>query len=792
MAIDPGAFNDRLDYREDRIEAKRTEKAKAFAAYKDAKIKAGEVIDPYELDRVRLSMTAGDPYLSTYIPAGDALNEMTRRANEASSLSRSVMQKDLLDTSNLKREAVQTYIDNNSNKNLEILKKDLAKNFGPEVYAEYEPEVISMKTNARNKKIATYMTDPATMAARDETELEVLHGGRDMPYFEERLIAWQKTNRANIKADAATIGATVDKMPYQAVDLPGAKDSLAQQVGWSTYDEAPDEIKRSIDNMTSFRKSSGVMVDYKTRADQLTGVVVEQLAEIEKNRAASVDGTLEARFGYDPKFMFKKKGSTKTEIDPRIQEIFARLKTTSGFLPSEENLDMAAVIINQAWGENGKGFEAAVILEKILAHPDIESAADWTDFRKESLLNDEFGIPPGKHIPSYMAQEKAAIDTEIQDILDYMPNRPLEDSRREVGQLAFDIKALENGVMQAYSDPSIRATQTGWNLQSHLADIAEMKSFLQQAQNALAVKEANALEDQAKQAEAEAANPQADPNQPYENPTWGRYQPQPGDTRGNVLWQRGVVDPAQVIGGTARAVTGISAAELAGESINKGLKKAGEYLSQPYYAPPPTEPIEGTIEFTDERPVKVENQPLMIRGAVDEDQQNPFGNLMTKIKYLESNGDPKAQAKTSSALGLYQFTKGTWDNMVRKHGARYGITEADRGDPNAQHIMMQLLMKENAQYLLNATDKVPNEVDIYMAHFLGAPQAAKMINNIGTNQLAAHLFPDAAAANRSLFYKDGMPVTIEQLYETMSRKMTKVTKRVEQETYDYNDRGEPV
>ena len=37
------------------------------------------------------------------------------------------------------------------------------------------------------------------------------------------------------------------------------------------------------------------------------------------------------------------------------------------------------------------------------------------------------------------------------------------------------------------------------------------------------------------------------------------------------------------------------------------------------------------------------------------------------IIQAESSGDPNAPAKTSSALGLGQFLKGTWLDMMRRY-----------------------------------------------------------------------------------------------------------------------------
>src|SRR5579883_2443343 len=49
-----------------------------------------------------------------------------------------------------------------------------------------------------------------------------------------------------------------------------------------------------------------------------------------------------------------------------------------------------------------------------------------------------------------------------------------------------------------------------------------------------------------------------------------------------------------------------------------------------------------------------------------------FAYLMAQASQ-ESGFQADAKAKTSSATGLYQFIDSTWLDMVRLHGAQYGI-----------------------------------------------------------------------------------------------------------------------
>ena len=74
--------------------------------------------------------------------------------------------------------------------------------------------------------------------------------------------------------------------------------------------------------------------------------------------------------------------------------------------------------------------------------------------------------------------------------------------------------------------------------------------------------------------------------------------------------------------------------------------------------------LTGTVRSEAERTRAV--QLASARSGVD------FAYLMAKAS-AESGLDASAQAKTSTATGLFQFTEGTWLSMVREHGAKYGL-----------------------------------------------------------------------------------------------------------------------
>jgi hypothetical protein len=155
-----------------------------------------------------------------------------------------------------------------------------------------------------------------------------------------------------------------------------------------------------------------------------------------------------------------------------------------------------------------------------------------------------------------------------------------------------------------------------------------------------------------------------------------------------------------------------------------------------------------------------------------------FQYLLTTAK-MESDFNPTAGASTSSAHGLFQFIDQTWLTTVKEAGAQFGygnladmISKSSDGsysvsDPDARKAIMKLrddptvasamaaaFTQSNSFKLTGMIGRRPSDSELYMAHFMGVGGAAKLIGNAEDNgqASAARLFPNAAAANRSIFY----------------------------------------
>lgn len=170
-----------------------------------------------------------------------------------------------------------------------------------------------------------------------------------------------------------------------------------------------------------------------------------------------------------------------------------------------------------------------------------------------------------------------------------------------------------------------------------------------------------------------------------------------------------------------------------------------------------------------------------------------FDYLLAQAK-IESSLDPAARAQTSSAAGLYQFTGGTWLATLDRHGASHGLGWAGeaidggrvsdpavraqimslRYDPSASALMAAELASDNRAELQAALGRKPDAAELYLAHFLGAEGAKTFLGALTANpaQPAAALMPQAAGANRTIFFDGGAPRSLGGVMDLIRRKVS--------------------
>ena len=146
---------------------------------------------------------------------------------------------------------------------------------------------------------------------------------------------------------------------------------------------------------------------------------------------------------------------------------------------------------------------------------------------------------------------------------------------------------------------------------------------------------------------------------------------------------------------------------------------------------------------------------------------------------VESNFNADAQARTSSAKGLFQFIEQTWLGTLKEQGGALGYapyanaisrqpsgqyTVGDprmydrimelRADPNANALMAGAYTRANAGKLGERLGRQPTEGELYIAHFMGPQGAGRLIDMAQERPYtpAAAVFPGPARANPSVFY----------------------------------------
>jgi hypothetical protein len=196
--------------------------------------------------------------------------------------------------------------------------------------------------------------------------------------------------------------------------------------------------------------------------------------------------------------------------------------------------------------------------------------------------------------------------------------------------------------------------------------------------------------------------------------------------------------------------------------------------------------------------VNVNASPPQIAGAIRQAAATTgtsFEYLLTTAQ-IESRLNPAAQAPTSSAGGLYQFIDQTWLATVKNAGPSFGLGRYaqaivqgpdgrfDVPDPAARSAIMTLrnnpqvsavmagaFTRNNASQLAASLGRKPSEAELYVAHFLGAEGAAKLISAAGSHPRAdaAAMFPQAAASNRAIFYDaSGQPRSAAQVLSRLT------------------------
>ncbi len=163
----------------------------------------------------------------------------------------------------------------------------------------------------------------------------------------------------------------------------------------------------------------------------------------------------------------------------------------------------------------------------------------------------------------------------------------------------------------------------------------------------------------------------------------------------------------------------------------------------------------------------------------------------------ESGLKPGAQSSTSSASGLFQFVEQTWFSVVKEYGAKHGLASyanaieqgadgklradnsadrtailALRNDPQISALMAGEYAQQTKSAMQCSLGRDVCGGELYAAHFLGADAACKLIqlNGAEPGAAAANAFPQAASANKNVFYHaDGSAKSVREVYNWVTQ-----------------------
>lgn len=130
---------------------------------------------------------------------------------------------------------------------------------------------------------------------------------------------------------------------------------------------------------------------------------------------------------------------------------------------------------------------------------------------------------------------------------------------------------------------------------------------------------------------------------------------------------------------------------------------------------------------------QLEQLQMEINPVTPETRVTP--DTMDIIKKIESNGEWDAQNPNSSAAGLYQFTEGTWKDLMDRH-PELGLTEDGRvsADTTQQEIAMEFFTNENIARL--ERNGLEGSIEnVYAAHFLGGAGAVEVLSSDDSSKL---------------------------------------------------------
>ena len=172
--------------------------------------------------------------------------------------------------------------------------------------------------------------------------------------------------------------------------------------------------------------------------------------------------------------------------------------------------------------------------------------------------------------------------------------------------------------------------------------------------------------------------------------------------------------------------------------------------------------------------------------------------LLLAMAWKESRLDPLARNPQSSARGLMQFTRGTWLEVIRDYGPKYGlslhaarlVTDHRSGEISAQrprHLADILRLRDDPRLsalmaaerisrkqadLTQALGRTPTGADLYMIHLLGPVGAQRFLTELQrapSRSVTEAVGADSLQRNLGMFTArdSGRPLSLGHVYRSV-------------------------
>lgn len=190
---------------------------------------------------------------------------------------------------------------------------------------------------------------------------------------------------------------------------------------------------------------------------------------------------------------------------------------------------------------------------------------------------------------------------------------------------------------------------------------------------------------------------------------------------------------------------------------------------------------------------KLNNVETVVARAAGKAGVDP--KLLLAIAKKESQLDPSANSRKSSAQGLFQFTNATWMRMVRLHGEKHGLKDLAeaiaidsrgrvvvtdrskraailklRNNPKLASAMAADMLLDNKERVERRIGRGMTAAEIYITHFLGARQSVRFLRAYDRNPdiRADRLVPVAAESNSSIFFNEERALSVGEVRERLA------------------------